>query len=202
MPFFISGWASAPTIDRVGHKTLARGLVIHPALGTGASRALKMLWTHDRHVVPVGIWIKAEPRLWGSGQYGLWVEGIVVDTEAGRDLQKLLAVQLLSFSVGMFLDTVSVEPWPGDPNREYLVIEKAELEEVSIVVEPACYEAVMTSARAITDKEMAKLLGRDLESAVKEFSKFTRELTGTASTLTPTEQRLADQLKAFKGILA
>lgn len=162
MPVLIKGWASAPTIDRVGHRTLGDGLIHYST--NGGPRSPKLLWAHDGNdQSPVGRITRLEARPWeNSGYKGLWIEALVIDGDhpRGAELCEILKIQRLSFSVGMYLVDVSLQAAPSaqDPDREILLIERAILDEVSIVTSPACIQAEILEVETLTQQQAADLL--------------------------------------------
>ncbi|AVO37311.1 HK97 family phage prohead protease [Pukyongiella litopenaei] len=128
MTYQISGWASTPEADRVGHVVAAGAFDASiRQKGLTGPDGVRLLAFHDARL-PLGRIRKLETK-----PKGLWMEADIDDRISyAKDL--IAAVEAaggLNFSVGFYpLDVDLI----GD---EQLVITRGELEEVSVVTFPA-----------------------------------------------------------------
>lgn len=136
----VRGYASTSDMDHVRHvvdpKAFASSVRERGLLGP---KGIKLLFQHQRDKV-LGRVTKLEVR-----NRGLWLEG-EVDEEIsfGKDVARMIeASGGLSFSVGFFPIDVDLEE--DATGREYLLIRRGDLFEVSVVTFPCNEEAGMTS---------------------------------------------------------
>lgn len=152
----IAGWASTHTsIDSYG-TVIAKGAFDESIRnkGTNGPRGIKLLINHDPSKV-AGRITKLEQR-----DKGLWIEA-QIDREISYANDIYKAAQTtggLSFSVGFGLrhtDTEIVE----EGGKEYMLIKKGNLREVSIATFPSNEEAVMEQVRVEQDQERVWKVG-------------------------------------------
>jgi HK97 family phage prohead protease len=140
-----SGFASTPDLDQGGD------IVVKGAFGrTIAQRGskLKMLWNHKATDLPIGKYTKVEER-----DGGLYVEGKVSDTAAGRDVMTLLRDGAIdSMSIGY---AVREADYNDDGVR---VIKDLDLYEVSLVNFPMNEKAVVTGVKAVDARNLESIL--------------------------------------------
>jgi len=135
----LKGWASKPNLDLYRH-IVAAGAFTDSIRRKGLSgpKAVKLLVGHENYK-PAGAITTLEQR-----QQGLWIEADLNEKISyARDMAEAIRSNKgFSFSVGFYvLDADVAKDRRGE---EYLLITKGELLEVSIVIEPANPEAVMT----------------------------------------------------------
>lgn len=128
----IQGWASTPHLDSY-HHVMQPGSLAESIRRRGITgpRGVKLLAYHDS-TKPAGSITKLEYR-----EGGLWIEA---ELETGISYANDIALASkaaggLSFSIGFFLMDADIEEGPD--GREYLLITKGDLFEVSVVVFPA-----------------------------------------------------------------
>ena len=150
----ITGWASKPTLDHYRH------VVVNGAFaesikqkGLNGPRGIKMLLQHERDK-PLGPITTLEQR-----PEGLWIEAeLETDIDYAANVAAAIeSIGGLNFSVGFYLLDADIDE---DANgREYMVISKGELEEISVVTFPGNADATMTRSAATepVDKALATL---------------------------------------------
>ena len=143
-----SGFASTPDLDQ-GGDIVAKGAFSRTIAQRGGK--LKMLWNHKSDAMPIGKYTKVEER-----EGGLYVEGKLSDTTAGRDVMTLLRDGAIdSMSIGFI-------PKEAEYNENGVrVIKDLDLLEVSLVNFPMNEMAVVTSVKNQFDV-------RDLERCLRE----------------------------------
>lgn len=140
-----SGFASTPDLDQGGD------IVVKGAFGrTIAQRGhkLKMLWNHKADAMPIGRYTKVEER-----EGGLYVEGKISDTSAGRDVMTLLKDGAIdSMSIGYAVKD-------ADYNEDGVrVIKDLDLFEVSLVNFPMNEKAVVTGVKSVDARNLENVL--------------------------------------------
>lgn len=168
---YIAGWASTPDIDYARH-------VVMPGAfdesieekGLEGPRGIKLLIQHDRNR-PAGL-IKVlqsrEKRLWIESQMNLKIGYVRDFYEAAK------MTGGLSFSVGFYLEEYEFKQDAND--IEYLQINKAELEEVSVVTFPCNVNAEMTYIKGKEDEVRFSTLAEFEKALVAEgFANSRRE---------------------------
>ncbi|MDS9467813.1 HK97 family phage prohead protease [Paracoccus sp. MBLB3053] len=134
----IEGWASVPEPDWAGHIVEPGAFAASIARkGLGGPGGVKLVIKHDMGK-PAGVITRLEQR---NG--GLWLEALLDEGISwSRDWAAAVRVNNgLNFSVGFFILDADIVSRNG---VEYLQIIRGELEEVSLVVEPANPHAKMT----------------------------------------------------------
>lgn len=158
---YIAGWASTPDMDFAGH-VVAKGAFDLSVSRKGllGPKGIKLLVQHDSGK-PAGIIKVLETR----GQ-GLWIEAqLNLKISYVRDIYEAsLMNNGLSFSVGFFLEDFEFK-MDEATKTEYLLINKAELEEVSVVTFPCNAEAGMTYIKSLPGDEKFDTIA-ELEKAL------------------------------------
>jgi len=141
-----SGFASTPDLDQ-GGDIVVKGAFSRTIAQRGGK--LKMLWNHKSDAMPIGKYTKVEER-----EGGLYVEGKVSDTTAGRDVMTLLRDGAI--------DSMSIGYIPKEADRRedgVRVIKDLDLLEVSLVNFPMNEKAVVTQVKNQFDvRELEKCL--------------------------------------------
>jgi len=140
-----TGFASTPDLDQ-GGDVVAKGAFARTIAQRGGK--IKMLWAHKSDAMPVGTYTKVEER-----EGGLYVEGKVSDTSAGRDVMTLLRDGAIdSMSIGFI-------PKEADYNEDGVrVIKDLDLFEVSLVNFPMNEMAMITSVKSLDVREIERVL--------------------------------------------
>lgn len=140
-----TGFASTPDLDQ-GGDIVAKGAFGRTIAQRGGK--IKMLWNHKSDAMPVGTYTKVEER-----EGGLYVEGKISDTSAGRDVMTLLRDGAIdSMSIGFI-------PKEADYNEDGVrVIKDLDLLEVSLVNFPMNERAVITSVKSLEVREIERVL--------------------------------------------
>lgn len=132
----IQGWAS--TID----KDLEDEIILPSAFESSLADFLDkgiMLFMHDWWSLPVGKWLKADI----VPDKGLYVEGVLLPTTAGKDIQVLVEHKAIkNLSVGF-----RVRQDEYDYDKEERTITDLELLEISLLVIPANPTAIFEQAK-------------------------------------------------------
>lgn len=129
-----TGFASTPDLDK-GGDIVAKGAFARTIAQRGDK--LKMLWNHKSDAMPIGRYTKVEER-----EGGLYVEGKLSDTSAGRDVMTLLSDGAIdSMSIGY---AVRDHEYKDDGVR---VLKDLDLFEVSLVNFPMNEMAVVTQVK-------------------------------------------------------
>lgn len=147
MTYSVSGYASTTDLDHAGH-VVARNAFAASIRRKGliGPRGVKLLAHHDRRM-PLGRITALESR-----SDGLWIEANIDDEISyGSDLVRAIeAAGGLSFSVGFYIEDASIIEDGLDP---YLLIERGELLEVSVVTFPCNEAAEMTDHKRQSEAE-------------------------------------------------
>lgn len=187
-----SGFASTPDLDQGGD------IIVKGAYGrTLAMRGdkVKMLWNHKSDAMPIGRYTKMEER-----DGGLYVEGKISDTTAGRDVMTLLKDGAIdSMSIGYI---VKEADYNDDGVR---VIKDLDLFEVSLVNFPMNEAAVITQVKnQFNPRELERVLceaGYTNSQAKRIASvgiKSLREADEESKTIDEQELKaLSDAIKSF-----
>lgn len=134
----LNGWATTSDLDAVRHSIVpsAFSASIHRR-GLSGPRGIRLLLGHDSQK-PAGVITKLEAR-----NKGLWIEAELSESISyARDAAEAIrAAGGLSFSVGFWVQDADIAE--DRDGREYLVILKGDLHEVSVVTFPANEAAQM-----------------------------------------------------------
>lgn len=137
----IKGWATTPSMDLVRH-VIANGAFRASIRKRGLTGpgGIKLLAQHDSSR-PLGVIIKLEER-----PQGLWIEANVnEDISYGKDLAiAIRSAGGLNFSVGFRVEDADIDL--DSYEREYLLIKRGTLTEVSVVTFPCNESAQMTAS--------------------------------------------------------
>lgn len=140
-----AGFASTSDLDQGGD------IIVKGAWGrTLAERGskVKMLWGHKAELMPLGKFTMIEER-----ESGLYVEGKISNTAAGRDAMTLLRDGAIdSMSIGYMTREAD---YNDDGVR---VIKDLDLFEVSLVNFPMNEKAVITSVKSLEVREIERVL--------------------------------------------
>lgn len=140
-----TGFASTPDLDQ-GGDIVAKGAFSRTIAQRGGR--VKMLWNHKSDAMPVGKYTMVEER-----EGGLYVEGKISDTTAGRDVMTLLRDGAIdSMSIGFIAKE-------ADYNEDGVrIIKDLDLMEVSLVNFPMNEMAVVTSVKSLDVREIERVL--------------------------------------------
>lgn len=145
---YVAGWASTKDMDFAGHMVMPDAFSESISQkGLIGPRGIKLLIGHDRDK-PAGVIKNLEYR---NGD--LWIEAqLNLNISYVRDMYEAAKMnEGFSFSVGFYLEEWTFKE--GRDGMDYLEIQKAELEEVSVVPLPMNVNAGMTFIKGITDEE-------------------------------------------------
>jgi HK97 family phage prohead protease len=151
---YIAGIASTPSTDLYGHKVLAKAFDESiRQKGLSGPRGIKLLASHDWHK-PAGV-IK---RLATVGE-NLQIEAqLNLNVSYVKDLHEVAKQNGgLNFSVGFTLEEFEFNDVTEDPDDPWLIVQKGDLMEVSVVVFPAQLEAEMTFIKVAPPNTLAEL---------------------------------------------
>lgn len=135
-------------------------------------------WLGGDDNMPVGVWDKMS-----EDDNGLFVEGVLADTQRGRDAYALLKTEprpaITGLSIGFFAKEVEFNDKPKGPRR---TIKDVDLLEVSLVTFPANDKARVTAVKSFNARGLEaalrselKLSQADAVSAIALMKKHLRE---------------------------
>ena len=173
----ISGVASTPQPDCVGH------IVMPGAFGRVDPRSIRMLGHHD-HKSIIGKWTKIEM----SGD-NLVVEGEIHDAiYDGQQIAAQLKVAPLELSVGFLIDDADLIE--TDDGIFYLVINKAELREISVVTWGCAVGTSVTAEKRLTTEDQ-------ISATLKQMSSSVQGMTAQQPSLSDRIKAEADRLNSI-----
>jgi len=167
---FFEGYAATfGNIDRVDDR-IEKGAFAE-SLQNG--RHIKLLWQHSNPQV-IGKILEAK-----EDNHGLYVKGrINLGTEQGREAYSLIkAKDIYEMSIGFSLKSGDFE-FDGDGVR---VIKRVELREVSLVTDPANFDAKITEVKHINDAIDKSESLKDIESLLQEKGFSRKQSCGIVS---------------------
>jgi len=196
---YIAGIASTPNTDRHGHKVMAKAFDESIKVkGLGGPGGVQLLIGHDWN--KVGGKIKKLETV----NNNLLLEGqLYMDVSYVKDVHSVLKQNGgLNFSVGFTLEEFEFNDAMEDEDDPWLIVQKGDLMEVSIVTFPSQKEAKMTfiktgSADVIELETMAEferaLVADGLCDSRREAHKFALWAKSNVHLLQPKTSLLTDQ---------
>ncbi|MGY3615677.1 HK97 family phage prohead protease [Bradyrhizobium sp. USDA 10063] len=150
---FISGTASTPSTDLMGHRVMAHAFDASIRRnGLNGPKGIKLLAQHDVHK-PAGM-IK---RLETVGENLKIDAQLFLDVSYVKDLYTVSKqIGGLSFSVGFELEEFEFVDQKDAQDNEYLIIKQGNLIEVSVVTFPAQPEATMDFIKQLSPDTVAE----------------------------------------------
>jgi HK97 family phage prohead protease len=191
---YIAGIASTPSTDRHGHKVMAKAFDASiKEKGLAGPKGVQLLMGHDWNKVAGQI-----KRLETVDDRLMLEAQLYTDVSYVKDLHTVLKHNGgLNFSVGFSLQEFEFNDVMENDDDPWLIVQKGDLMEVSIVTFPSCADATMTFVKEVdTMSEFERaLIAEGLCSTRNQAHKLALWAKGNLRLLEPKLPLLVDKAK-------